>query len=53
LRVDLAFPLRDAADGSNAWELRVVFAGGQLFSSRLRSELLGEEKANVAVGFDQ
>lgn len=53
LRVDLAFPLRDGPEGSSAGELRVVFAGGQLFSSRLDSEVLGAERANVSVGFDR
>jgi hypothetical protein len=53
VRIDIAAPLRDGIDGSNAYEIRVLFSGGQLFSSRLRSESLGAEKANVAVGLDR
>ena len=53
LRVDLAFPLRDGPDGSNSWQLRVVFQGGQLFSSQLRSEAQGSERANIEVGTDK
>lgn len=51
-RIDIALPLRDGPDGSGQFEPRVIFAGGQLFGSRLRSETLGPEKASVAVGFD-
>ena len=53
LRIDLALPLRDADDGSGALEPRIIFAGGQLFDSRLRSEQLGPEKASVEIGFDR
>lgn len=52
LRIDLAFPLREYED-DNRFELRLIFAGGQIFSSLPRSESLGDEAANVSVGFDQ
>lgn len=52
LRVDLAFPLREYED-DNRFELRLIFGGGQIFSSHPRSESLGDEAANVSVGFDQ
>jgi len=53
LRIDVAFPLRDGPDGSKAYEPRIIFAGGQLFGSSLRSETLGPERASVEVGFDR
>ena len=53
LRIDFAVPFRDGSDGSNAYEIRMIFAGGQIFSSKTRSELLGTEKANVEVGSDR
>lgn len=52
-RIDVAFPLRDGPDGSGDFEPRILFSGGQLFSSFLRSESLGAERANVSVGFDR
>lgn len=53
VRMDVAFPLRDGPDGSKAGEPRVVFAAGQLFGARLRSEQLGAENASSQVGFDR
>jgi outer membrane protein assembly factor BamA len=53
VRIDVAFPMRDGPDGSNAWSPRVVFAAGQLFGARLRSETLGAENASLGVGFDR
>jgi len=53
LRVDLAFPLRDGPDGSDAWQVRMVLQGGQLFDSHLRSEALGAERSNIVVGTDR
>jgi len=53
LRLDFSLPLRSAADGGRAWEIRVIISGGQLFNARFRSETLGPEKANVAVGQDR
>ncbi len=54
LRVDFAFPTRDDADtDTRAFEVRVVFAAGQMFNSRLSSEIVGSEAANVGVGFDR
>ena len=53
LRIDFAVPFRDGPDGSNAFEFRVIFAGGQVLSARTRSELSGAEKANVEVGTDR
>lgn len=52
-RIDVAFPLRDGPDGSQAGEPRVVFAAGQLFNARLRSEAVGPENASLGVGFDR
>jgi hypothetical protein len=52
-RIDVAFPFRDGPDGSNAGEPRVIFAAGQLFSARLRSEAVGPENASLGIGFDR
>ncbi len=52
LRLDVAVPLRDGPDGTKAGEPRFLLTGGQLFGARTRSEVLGPEKASVAVGFD-
>lgn len=52
LRIDLAMPFREGPE-DNGLELRMIFAGGQIFGSRLRSEILGTEKANVEVGTDR
>ncbi|MEZ4755039.1 MAG: hypothetical protein R3A13_12185 [Bdellovibrionota bacterium] len=51
IRIDIAFPLRDGPDGSGEFEPRIIFSGGQLFSSRLRSE--PSETETVAVGLDR
>jgi len=53
VRMDVAFPMRDGPDGSNAWEPRIVFAAGQLFGARLRSEVVGAENASSGIGFDR
>jgi outer membrane protein assembly factor BamA len=53
LRIDFAVPFRDGQDGSNAYEVRLIFAGGQTFSARTRSEQIGTQKANVEVGTDR
>ena len=53
LRLDVAFPLRNGPDGSAAFEPRITFGTGQLFSARLRSEQLGVQNAAVGVGFDR
>jgi hypothetical protein len=53
VRMDVAFPLRDGPDGSNAWDPRIVFAAGQLFGARLRSEIVGAENASSGIGFDR
>lgn len=53
LRVDIAFPMRDGPDDTSAWEPRVILSGGQIFSSFLRSESEGPERANVTIGFDR
>ncbi len=52
LRLDVAFPLRDGPDGTKAYDPRIMITGGQLFGARTRSEVLGPEKASVAIGFD-
>lgn len=53
LRVDVALPLREGPDGSDQFEIRVIFAGGQLFDSRLRSEIVGTQNATTGIGFDR
>ncbi len=53
LRMDIAAPMNDGQDGSDALQFRIVLDGGQIFSSRLRSESEGIEAANVSVGFEQ
>lgn len=52
-RIDIAFPLRDGPDGSGQFEPRLILAGGQIFSSRMRSETTGTERANTSVGFER
>jgi hypothetical protein len=52
-RIDVAVPMRDGPDGSKAGEPRVIFAAGQLFSARLRSEAVGPENASLGLGFDR
>jgi hypothetical protein len=53
VRIDVAVPVRDGPDGSKAGEPRVIFAAGQLFNARLRSEAIGPENASLAIGFDR
>ena len=53
LEFDVSLPLRDGPDGSDQFEPRVIFSGGQLFSSILRSESNGADSATVGVGFDR
>lgn len=53
IRIDLAVPLRDGPDGSQAFEPRIIASAGQLFSARLRSEQVGAENASVGIGFDR
>ncbi len=53
LRFDIATPLNDGPDGTKSLEFRLIFAGGQIFGSRLRSESEGAEAANVSVGFEK
>jgi hypothetical protein len=53
VRMDIAFPMRDGPDGSKAWDPRIVFAAGQLFGVRLRSETVGAENASSGIGFDR
>lgn len=53
LRLDFGLPLRSASDGSGAFEVRLIIAGGQLFNSKFRSETVGPEKANVTIGVDR
>lgn len=47
IRVDLAFPMRDGPDGSGRFELRIIFAGGQLFPARLSTERAAQRRASV------
>lgn len=51
LRVDFAVPLREAPDGSDRFELRLLFAGGQAFSSRTNSEAISQQRVGVDLGF--
>jgi hypothetical protein len=53
VRIDVAVPLRDGPDGSKAGEPRIIFAAGQLFNARLRSEIIGAENAAANIGFDR
>lgn len=53
VRVDVAVPLRDGPDGSKAGDPRIIFAAGQLFGARLRSEIVGAENAAANLGFDR
>lgn len=53
LRLDFAVPLRDGPDDTNAYEVRIIVSGGQIFDSMLGSERLGGADASVEVGFDQ
>jgi hemolysin activation/secretion protein len=53
IRMDIAFPLRAGPDGSDRFEPRFLVTGGQVFGSKLRSEIFGADKANVAIGFDR
>lgn len=53
VRIDVAVPLRDGPDGSKAGDPRVIFAAGQLFNARLRSEIIGAENAAANIGFDR
>ncbi len=53
VRIDVAVPLRDGPDGSQAGEPRIIFAAGQLFNARLRSEVVGPENAAARLGFDR
>lgn len=49
-RIDVALPLRDGADGSSAFEPRIIFAGGQLFGARNRSETNASVQSTIAAG---
>lgn len=53
VRFDVALPLRDSPDGEDRLTPVFTISAGQAFSSRVRSETLGPEKANVEVGFDR
>jgi hypothetical protein len=53
VRLDLALPFREGDDGTNGFEIRLVFGAGQLFNSRVRSETLGPERANIDIGVDR
>ncbi|MCB0321027.1 MAG: BamA/TamA family outer membrane protein, partial [Bdellovibrionales bacterium] len=50
MRIDFAFPLRAADDGSDRLELRVIFSGGQLFDSKLPTERSDAERVGVDLG---
>jgi hypothetical protein len=52
-RIDMAVPFRDGPDGSKAGEPRFIFAAGQMFNARLRSEAVGPENASLGIGFDR
>ncbi|MCI5065168.1 BamA/TamA family outer membrane protein [bacterium] len=51
VRIDLALPLRAGPDGSDSFELRVIFSGGQLFGSRLGTERASSQQVGVDLGF--
>ena len=50
-RIDIAIPLRDGPDGSDTFEVRAIFSGGQLFGSRLGSEEQAANRVGVDLGF--
>ncbi|MCB0331329.1 MAG: hypothetical protein KDD70_16780, partial [Bdellovibrionales bacterium] len=51
VRIDFAAPLRDGPDGSGALELRILFAGGQLYGARLGTERRAANRVGVDLGF--
>jgi len=51
IRIDLAFPLRDAADGTRTWEPRILFTSGQVVNARLPNESQQDQASNVTVKF--
>lgn len=53
LRFDIAFPLRKDDALSDEAQVRFLFSAGQVFNSRLASEVMGSEAANVEVGMDK
>ena len=51
LRIDVAFPLRDADDGTSKLDPRFLFSASQAFDSYLRSETVRSKKASIDTGF--
>ncbi len=51
LRFDVAYPLRDGPDGTEAFKPRFLFSASQSFNSFLRSEVISKERATVDTGF--
>ena len=49
VRVDVAFPLRDGPDGSDALEFRVIFSGGQLFNSLLQGDFAEQQRSTLSL----
>lgn len=53
VRLEVALPLRDGPEGTKSGEPRFLLSGGQIFSAKLRSEVVGSEHASVDIGFDR
>ncbi len=51
LRFDVAFPMRDGPDGTEAYDPRFLFSASQSFNSFLRTEVISRERATVDTGF--
>lgn len=52
VRFDVAFPMRDSLDGSNAMEPRFVASIGQVFGGPNRSDTVTSNKVNPYVGIE-
>ena len=53
VRVDLAFPLREAIDGTQEFAPRLLITSGQVFSANLSTERSQNNSAQVSSGFLQ
>lgn len=51
VRIDIAFPVRDADDGTDAWSPRLIFSTGQSLTAGLPGESSQNQGSNVKVNF--
>lgn len=51
VRIDVAFPVRDGDDGTDAWSPRLVFSTGQSLTAGLPGESAQNQGSNVKVNF--